>query len=138
MRRLLRMLCRPRSEGPDVCVLLVEDESLIREIMAEGLQEAGFEVRAAEDGEAAVAMIRSESATFSALVTDFHMPGRHDGAAVAGCMRKLAPGTPVVIATGRPEVFQAEWGSTFGYSFLRKPYTAADLVGLLNRIMPQS
>ncbi len=117
-----------------MCVLLVDDEALIREIMAESLEDAGFEVLAAESGEAAVALIRNLPRPFSVLVTDFHMPGGQNGAEVAECMRRQSPSIPVVIASGRPEIFQAAWQSKLGYSFLHKPYTPAELIGLLSRL----
>ncbi len=129
------MVSRTASEGCDVCVLLVEDEPLIREIMSEGLQDAGFDVVEAENGEAALALIRDGADRFSALVTDFHMPGRHDGASVASCIRAHSPGIPVVIATGRPEVFQTSWRDEDGYRFLRKPYTVTELIGLLTQVL---
>ena len=74
---------------------------------------------------------------FSVLVTDFHMPGPHDGAAVASCMRRACPGVPVVIATGRPEVLHPDWRKELGYTFLRKPYTAADLISVLEQLLAE-
>lgn len=124
-------------EGEGVCVLLVEDEPLIREIMAEGLLDAGFEVVEARDGEAAIKLICDPPRVFSVLVTDFHMPGRYDGAAVASRMRRSCPKMPVVIATGRPEVLHPDWSKKLGYTFLRKPYTAADLVSVLEHLLKQ-
>ena len=133
-----RMNDEADMEGPDMCVLLVEDEPLIREIMAESLQDAGFDVVEAESGDVAFALITRLHRPFSALVTDFHMPGGQDGAAVADFMRERLPAIPVIIASGRPEVFQAHWRSELGYSFLRKPYTPGDLIGLLTRLMPSA
>ncbi len=122
-------------EDERVCVLLVEDEPLIREIMAEGLLDAGFDVVEARDGEAAIELIRHPPRPFSVLVTDFHMPGPYDGAAVASCMRRAAPAMPVVIATGRPEVLHPDWRKKLGYTFLRKPYTATDLITVLGQLL---
>lgn len=118
-----------------MCVLLVEDEPLIREIMAESLQDAGFEVVEAMTGDEAVVLIRAEPERFRVLVTDFHMPGQTDGAAVATCMREHCPGIPVLIASGRPEVFQSCWRTKLGYKLLRKPYGPNELVGLVRRML---
>ncbi|TLU73263.1 response regulator [Lichenicoccus roseus] len=119
-----------------MCILLVEDEAMIREIMAESLQDAGFEVMQAEDGERAADLIRHPPLVFSALVTDFHMPGTIDGAGVAECMRRCWPTAPVVIASGRPEVFRPHWQSQHGYGLLRKPYLPHQLVEMMRRLLP--
>ncbi len=118
-----------------MCVLLVEDEAIIREIMVECLLDAGFEVVEADSGDTAVELIRNPPKPFSVLVTDFHMPGRRDGAAVAECIRIHRPDIPVVITTGRPDVFDARQREELGYALLRKPYTAAQLIQLLSAIV---
>nr|WP_321984227.1 response regulator [uncultured Lichenicoccus sp.] len=118
-----------------MCILLVEDEPLIREVMTESLQEAGFEVMQAENGERAAELISDPPCPFSALVTDFHMPGRIDGAGVASRMRKAWPKIPVVIVSGRPEVFRAQWESEDGYGLLRKPYLPQQLIDLVRRLV---
>ena len=122
-------------EEPDVCVLLVEDEPLIREIMTETLEEAGHEVAGARTGDEAMELIRSSPKRFVALVTDFHMPGSFDGAEVAACLRKRVPDIPVVIASGRPEVFKPAWRTELGYRLLRKPYGPRQLIALLEQLL---
>ncbi len=114
-----------------MCVLLVEDEPLIREIMTETLEEAG-----ARPGDEAMELIRSSPKNFTALVTDFHMPGSVDGAEVAACIRQRVPHIPVVIASGRPEVFQPAWQLELGYHLLRKPYGPRQLIALLDQLLP--
>jgi CheY-like chemotaxis protein len=116
--------------------LLVEDEHLIREIMAESLQDAGYEVVEVENGMVAVELMRDPSKRFTALVTDFHMPGDIDGSKVAARVREAFPSIPVVIASGRPEVFQADWRTRFDYHLLKKPYLPSELVHLLEELLP--
>ncbi len=118
-----------------MCVLLVEDEPMIREIMAETLQDAGFEVFEAPSGDSALDILSNPPKAFSILVTDFHMPGATDGAQVAACMRSLDPHIPIIIATGRPEVLQPSWRRELGYHLLRKPYLPSHLVTLVNTLL---
>ena len=118
-----------------MCILLVEDEFLIRLLMAEVLQHAGFGVVAAASGDEAIELIRQRHHPFRALVTDYHMPGSADGSRVATFIRQHWPTIPVVIATGRPEVFLPQWNQGFGYSLLRKPYTPSDLVRLIQTLL---
>jgi len=81
--------------------LLVEDEELIRALVAEILADAGWDVTEAGSGDAAVALLHQES--FDLLVTDVHMPGRADGYEVARQARAQSANLPVVVTTGRPE-----------------------------------
>ncbi len=111
-------------------ILLVDDEPVIREIMLESLREAGFGVVEAADGDVAVRLIRDAPERFDLLVTDIHMPGRSDGLAVAAAMRVRWPEVPVVIASGRPDVFDAAWTAELGYHLLKKPYRPRDLIQL--------
>ena len=118
-----------------MCVLLVEDETMIREIMAESLSEAGFEVHDVASGEEAVAAIEQPAKRYCALVTDFHMQGATNGADVAASIRRALPGIPVVIASGRPDVFEPGWRRDHGYALLRKPYLARELVALVRELV---
>ncbi len=115
-------------------VLLVEDEALIREIMAESLADAGYGVIEAGTGDEAIALIRGHAHEFGIVVTDFHMPGAATGADVAACLGVEYPGIPVVIVSGRPDVFRVGWQSRLGYGLLRKPYVARDLVAIIRRM----
>ena len=117
-----------------MCVLLVEDEVLIREIMAESLRDAGHEVIDVEDGVAAMAVIHTLSEPLSILVTDFHMPGDIDGAQVAALVRTVFPALPVVIASGRPEALQSSWQRDHGYMLMKKPYRPSELVALVRSL----
>ena len=55
-------------------ILVVDDDVLIRSLVAEWLTQAGYSVRQAEHGVAALAMLRTEPADL--LITDMQMPGR--------------------------------------------------------------
>lgn len=118
-----------------MCVLLVEDEPVIREIMSESLVDAGYDVVEATSGDEAVAIIRAHAHQFSILVTDFHMPGIANGADVAACLRTEYPGLPVVIASGRPDVFKPSWRTELGYALLRKPYVPRELVAIIRHLI---
>ena len=118
-----------------VCVLLVEDEPMIRDIMAESLLDAGFEVHEVSSGEEAVEAIAKRARPYSVLVTDFHMQGKTTGIDVASRIREAYPGLPVVIASGRPDVFDPRWSREHGFKLLRKPYVASDLVALVKELV---
>ncbi len=103
--------------------------------MVESLSEAGFEVHEVCSGEEAVAAIEGGGRGYTALVTDFHMQGATTGAHVAASMRRALPGVPVVIASGRPDMFEPSWRRDLGYNLLCKPYLARDLVALVTALL---
>ncbi len=118
-----------------MCVLLVEDDVLIREIMSETLQDAGYEVIEAEHGVAALLVLDMPPRTLTVVLTDFHMPGDVDGSHVAEKARTVFPGIPVIIASGRPDVLQPKWQTELGYRFLKKPYYPSELVKIIQALI---
>ena len=57
----------------DACTLYVEDETLIRELGATALEDAGFEVIVAENGNAAFDALDNDADPFCAIVTDVNL-----------------------------------------------------------------
>jgi CheY-like chemotaxis protein len=125
-----------RQEFQPLCILMVEDESLILEIMAESLVEAGYDVMTAVDGPSAITMIKDEPRVFSALFSDFHLPGGLTGLDIAHAMRDRHPTIPVILATGRPDVLDQRWQSESGFLLLRKPYRPSELLVAMGGLIP--
>ena len=115
---------------------MVEDEALILEIMAESLEEAGYDVMRAVDGLQALGLINGHPGRFSALLSDYHLPGGVTGLDIARAVRRRYPALPVILATGRPDVVDAAWPLQNGFMLLRKPYGPAQMLGMLGRVVP--
>jgi len=81
-------------------VLMAEDEMLAAEVLQEGLVDAGYEVLAAPDGQAALELVAA-GAGFDVLLTDLRMP-RLDGRELIIRLRAERPALPVVVMTGFP------------------------------------
>jgi DNA-binding response OmpR family regulator len=82
-------------------VLLIDDDPLILEALAELLQEQ-FEVETAEGGECGLAKFCQalvDGAPFGVVVTDFGMPNM-DGYEFIRRIRKIAPRTQTILLTG--------------------------------------
>jgi CheY-like chemotaxis protein len=105
-------------------VLLVEDEALLRLVMADELQDAGFAVIQASDGHGALQML-SDQGSVDLLFTDIRMPGGLSGWDVAEQARLLRPDIAVIYATGfsddAPRIVP-------GARFFKKPYRASAVV----------
>ena len=117
-------------------VLFVEDEELVSELMAEVLDEQGFNVHAVENGDAALEYLQS-GAEVDVLFTDINMPGTIDGAALAVEARNLRPDLPIVYASGRfnPSDLNPLVPRSL---FLPKPYDPIEACTLLNRLAPRA
>ncbi len=83
-----------------VRVLLVEDDDDNRELMAEVLAAAGFEVVSAASGREGLRRL-SERAV-DVIVTDVGMPGM-GGLELAAAAKALAPAVPIIVVTGWAE-----------------------------------
>jgi CheY-like chemotaxis protein len=80
-------------------LLLVEDEPLVWMLTREALEEEGFMVLEAHDGDEAIMML-DRLDRVDIIVTDVRMPGCHDGVDVARHARTRFPEVPVIVATG--------------------------------------
>lgn len=112
-------------------VLLVEDEALIREVMAEVLEEEGFDVTATCTGDEAAILLAENG--FAVLLTDVTMPGSIDGIGLAEHARQVHPGLPVVFVSGRPDSEVRARRLAGPTAFFAKPYDIAMLVCAIDR-----
>ena len=118
-----------------MCVLLVEDDFQIRTLVSECLLDAGFKVMEAGSGEEAHVLIENLPEPFKILVTDIHMPGEIDGIGVAQLVHDHWPLMPVIVVSGRPDVFKANWKTDPRYTLLAKPYTLRQLTNAIDKAL---
>lgn len=80
-------------------VLLVDDDSIVRESIAEMLDTLGYRVLEASDGRAALDILQGDS-QIDLLLTDVVMPGELCGRRLAKEAERIRPGLPVLLASG--------------------------------------
>jgi CheY-like chemotaxis protein len=114
-------------------ILVVEDEALIGEMVAEALQEQGFQVFVASNAADALRYVES-GAAIDALFTDIHLPGGMNGSELASRVRSLRPEMPIVYASGRWHPTDHD-GLVTRSAFLPKPYDPRDAGTLLMRLV---
>ncbi len=112
------------TEEARLDVLLVEDDELVRDCLAEALHDAGLDIEGSASGEDALAMLRRDTAP-KVLVTDINLGHGMDGLAFARAAREVYPGLPVVYISGRYGELR---GLTGRERFLPKPFTAPSLL----------
>jgi two-component system, response regulator PdtaR len=106
---------------PDqIFVLVAEDEELVRLVIVDALEDAGFEVMEAEHADAALDILQVHAARIHVLFTDIHMPGAMDGLALAHHTAKNWPKIALLITSARPRPHQLSLPEKS--RFLAKPY----------------
>lgn len=113
------------NEVQPMRVLLVEDEFLISEWVAESLEEQGFKVRSVSNAMDALRHLNAEPV--DVLFTDVNLPGGMDGTALARRAREVLPDLPVVYASGRINELEPKLRVPHS-TFVPKPYEPA-LIG---------
>lgn len=88
--------------GAGETVLVIDDEPLVRMLIVELLEEAGYGVLEAGDGISGLKILES-SARIDLLVTDVGLPGGMNGRQVADAARVARPGLKVLFVTGYAE-----------------------------------
>jgi PAS domain S-box-containing protein len=116
-------------------VLLVEDEEPVRRVIRRSLQQSGFTVIEAPDGEAALSLAGQYTGTIDVLVTDLMMPGIN-GQTVAARLAEKRGAMRVVFMSGYADDTVDRRGLIDEtHVFLQKPFTGATLsdtvIGLL-------
>ena len=118
-----------------MCILVVEDEPLIRELVADYLDIHGFEVCEAETGDEAAELIARPVTAFRMLITDIHMPGRLNGIDVGRLMRRAHPMLPIIYTTGRPDALYGLGPLASNEAVVLKPYTPAELLRAVQALL---
>jgi two-component system cell cycle response regulator CpdR len=111
--------------GAEPVVLFVEDDDDIREMAVGYLETAGFRVRAAADGEAALGLLAAQPPDL--LITDLVMPGRIDGFELARRAIAHRPDLKILYISGYAERIRQNEGLVARGELLKKPFRLAAL-----------
>lgn len=92
----------PHKSKSAETILLAEDESELRELLATMLRTQGYRVVTARDGQEAVSVAKTHNGAIDLFLTDIIMP-RKNGIEAAETIRKVHPGVSVLYMTGYAE-----------------------------------
>jgi len=108
-------------------LLLVEDEEMVRQLVARVLRELGYEVFETSSGDEALALLDSLDRTIDLLVTDVVMPGM-SGRELAEILTEKRPATRVLFMSGYTDEAIVHHGVLDGEAeFIGKPFTPQEL-----------
>lgn len=100
------------------CILIVEDEFLIRCMLSDELRDAGYQVIEACDATEALSILNTNCPDL--IISDVRMPGSIDGLDLLARVKETRPTLPVIIISGHLHPTRALLdGAT---EFLAKPY----------------
>jgi len=117
-------------------ILLVEDESGVREIAAKALQLSGYTVIEAEDSDTALEAFKHNYNRIDILVSDVVLPGRLNGIDIAKIMRARKPGIGVLLMSGYAQEAITKSGDLPDRSvFLSKPFSLGDFLEKIRESM---
>lgn len=114
------------------CILMVEDEDIVRTMAAAVLREQGYRVLEAATGRDAIEIFRQHKEEIHLLFTDFMMPGNMLGDELAARLRDDKPSLAVLFTSGyTPDVANTELHE--GENLLAKPFTPSQMLSMVRR-----
>lgn len=112
-------------------LLIVDDDTIFRERLARALRRRGYEVREAEDYDAAIAIAEEDSPEFAVL--DMRMPGK-SGLELLRDLKEIDATTRVVMLTGYGSIATAIEAVRLGAdNYVSKPAGANDIIAAFER-----
>lgn len=118
-------------------VLLADDEAGILELTREVLEEAGFEVVAAADGQEAWEAFQAAPEVWDLALLDLVMPRLH-GAELAFRIQALRPDLPILFMSGYSEATRPGLLAAPHRHFLAKPFRIQGLLDAIRDVCPQA
>lgn len=124
-------------EGGNETILLVDDEQLLRDIGKDMLEQFGYTVIVAQDGESALELYREKEKDISLIILDLIMPGMGG----KRCLEKLLtmnPGIKVVIASGYSINGHGKDALEAGArAFVSKPYELKQMLRVVRKVLDE-
>ncbi|KQW35642.1 response regulator transcription factor [Rhizobacter sp. Root404] len=118
---------------PPAHILVAEDQTDIRDLLVMNLRNAGYEVSAVGDGEAALA--QQLAAPADLLVLDLMMP-RMDGLEVCKALRAKGSAAPILMLTAKSTELDRVLGLELGADdYLTKPFSLAELLARVKALL---
>ena len=129
------------TQGPNTAgggtVLVVDDETSVREVHQALIEVMGFTVLTARDGVEAVEVFQQHKDEIRLVLSDLSMP-RMDGWETMSALRKLAPDIPVILCSGYSKAHVMEGHHTeLPQAFLSKPCTSDEFRKAIFQVLTQ-
>jgi CheY-like chemotaxis protein len=124
-----------RSGTAQQTILVVEDEVLIRLVIAEYLRECGYKVHEAATADEAIAVLEAPEVSVDIVFSDVVMPGNMDGFALARWVRAHRPDIQVVLTSGIDRSAEKAGELCEAGPLLQKPYHPQRVVDRIRQLL---
>jgi CheY-like chemotaxis protein len=118
----------PASNGHTV--LIIDDEDLVRDVVARMIEDLGYAAITATDGPAGLAIV--DNLPVDAVLVDLTLP-QMTGAAVVTALRERRPNLPIILCSG----FDREGWALRADAYLPKPFRIDTLDHTLAKLLPR-
>lgn len=123
------------SPGGAETILIIEDQTGVRNYTRVALEDIGYLVLEAADGKEAIAVAERFPGPIHVLLTDVILPGI-DGLNVSAQLTAMRPNLKVIYMSGYPSAVIGEKGGIAkGITFLPKPYGPGELAGKVREVL---
>ena len=121
--------------GGNERILLVDDEPLVMEVLAEMLSRSGYQVQSVAGSLEALALFRRRPAAFDLVLTDMTMP-KMTGERLSNEIKSLRPDIPVILCSGYSEKLAGKSAAELGLErLLMKPVDQEQLVKTIREVL---
>jgi CheY-like chemotaxis protein len=110
-------------------ILLVDDDSDVRTVVRDALEESGYQIWEASDGSEAMNIWKTKASQIDLLLTDMAMPGDLNGRQLADRLRRERPGLKVVFMSGH--ILDMAGNIQSCGCFLQKPFSPENLAEIV-------
>jgi CheY-like chemotaxis protein len=128
----------PQSDTPSSSILVVEDEVLVRLVIADYLRECGYRVYEAVNASEAVAMLQDPEVTVDIVFSDVQMSGGMDGFALSRWIRANKPDVQVILTSGVERSANIAATLCEAGPLLEKPYPPQDVVDRIKQLVAKT
>jgi CheY-like chemotaxis protein len=115
-------------------ILVVEDEVLIRTVIADYLRDCGYRVHEAVSADEAIAILQAPEVSVDVVFSDVEMPGSMDGFGLARWIRANMPGMQVILTSGAERSADIAGTLCEAGPLLKKPYPSPDIVERIRQL----
>ena len=117
----------PPPRGTGQRIMVVDDEASLGEMVAQTLNDAGYQAQWVSDSRQALLLLSSELDSFDLVITDQTMP-QTTGLELIAAVRRLPKPIPVILCSGYSDKIDASRAAALDIPFLTKPVSAAALL----------
>lgn len=129
---MVRLIFMSAIEANRNAILVVDDDPLLRELLAGILIDEGFVVIEADSAKQALAQLESFP-NVKLLLTDIQMPGEVDGLELVRIVRRRWPAVASIVSSGRIRPLREEMPAQV--RFIPKPWRANEMLRQVNELL---